>query len=145
MVTDEIQQAICRTVLNDWSYYTNQRILGGDEKSADDYGMYGQFNSNRSTLPEDRLEYINSKMRNLVIAKGVGTKANLNIIPVEWVGGTNQQVELITKEFIQYGDNTGHYMECYYLLSHFGNRCLMREIVLDRIIKKSSLILVEIM
>ena len=128
VVTDEIQQAICRTVLNDWSYYTNQRILGGDEKSADDYGMYGQFNSNRSTLPEDRLEYINSKMRNLVIAKGVGTKANLNIIPVEWVGGTNQQVELITKEFIQYGDNTGHYMECYYLLSHFGNRWVIDDI-----------------
>lgn len=127
VVTDEIQNQITSTVLNDWAYYSNVRQLSNEKNEA--FGMYGQFNTNKSVLSAERLEYINSKMRNYLTFKGVNEQAILNIVPVTWIGGTEHQVELITKEFVNYPKfNEGKYLECYYLLSHFGNRWVIDDI-----------------
>lgn len=127
-VPDEVKQAIVTTVLNDWSYYSNKRILASTN-DIDGYGMYEQFNDNTATLSDERLEYINSKMRGYLVAKGTKEKSTLFIKPVTWIDGTEEQVELITKEFINYPSyKEGTYLECYYLLSHFGNRWVIDDI-----------------
>lgn len=127
VVTDEIQNQITSTVLNDWAYYSNVRQLSNEKNEA--FGMYGQFNTNRSVLSAERLEYINSKMRNYLTFKGTNEQAIVNIVPVSWIGGTEHQVEFITKEFINYPKfNEGKYLECYYLVSHFGNRWVIDDI-----------------
>lgn len=127
VVTDEIKNEIVSTVLNDWVYYSNIRQLSSEKMES--YGMYGQFNTNTSVLSEKRLEYINSKMRSLLIAKGSKSQSVYSMIPIEWIGGTEDQVEFITKEFIDYPEyQEGTYLECYYLVSHFGNRWVIDDI-----------------
>lgn len=128
-VSEEIKAAITSTVLNDWAYYSNKRILYSKNQDVEGYGMYEQFNDNRATLSDDTLEYINSKMRGYLVAKGTSEQSTLFIKPVTWIDGTEEQVELVTKEFINYPSfKEGKYLECYYLLSHFGNRWVIDDI-----------------
>lgn len=120
---DEIKS----TVLNDWAYYCNMKILG--EAGIENYGMYEMFNKNTSVLSELDLEYINSKMQGLLFAQGYDNPGTIKIKPIEWIGGTENQVEFTTEELITYG-NTGiaTKLTCYYLVSHFGNRWVIDDI-----------------
>lgn len=126
----EIQNSIEEiksTVLNDWIFYCNQKILGED--GIENYGMYEMFNDNRSVLSETDLEYINSKMQGLLFAQGYNYPGTLKIKPIEWIGGTEDQVEFTTEELITYGDSgIATKLTCYYLVSHFGNRWVIDDI-----------------
>ena len=46
----------------------------------------------------------------------------------EWIGGADNQVELITEEIIIYeGQDTAQYMQMYYLVSNLNNKWVIDE------------------
>ena len=66
------------------------------------------------------------EMENSCVSVG---NATLTIVPVEWIGGFDTQVELTTKELIEYeGVDLGLYLENYYVVSHFGNQWVIDDI-----------------
>jgi hypothetical protein len=122
-----VAEEIKSTVLNDWIYYCNKRIIGAD--GVEDYGMQGQFNTNTSVLSDTRFEYINSKMRGILLAKGLDHPGLYKVKVLEWIGGTEEQVEFTTEELISYsGTDTATKLTCYYIVSHFGNRWVIDDI-----------------
>lgn len=126
-VTEDVKNEITSTVLKKWQDSCTQRNLGTDEGAT--FGMYTCFNNDRSLLSDKRLEYINSKMRNILTAQGVEVPGNVTIKVNEWVGGYDTQVEFTTKEFVDYeGTNKGTYLECYYLVSHYGTEWVIDDI-----------------
>ena len=92
-------------------------------------GMYGAFNTNTELLSEERLEYLNSRLRGYLIAKGVNQPATMNGRVTAWIGGYDTQAELTTEELIEYtGTDTGLVLECYYLMSNYGTKWVIDDI-----------------
>ena len=82
-------------------------------------GMYDCFNSDPTMLSTDKKEYMNSTLRNILVAKGVDVKAEYSGTVTEWIGGADNQAELITEEVVAYaGTDKGMYMQVYYLVSN---------------------------
>jgi len=92
-------------------------------------GMYETFNSNRELLSEERLEYINSKLRGYLIAQGTKQPAVMTGKVTTWIGGYDTQAELVTQELIEYtGLDKGLVLECYYLMSNYGTEWVIDDI-----------------
>jgi len=92
-------------------------------------GMYGSFNTNLELLSEERLEYLNSKLRGYLVAKGVNQPAVMSGKVTTWIGGYDTQAEVTTQELIEYeGTDTGIVLECYYLMSNYGTKWVIDDI-----------------
>lgn len=101
-----------------------------DNLSNKNLGFYDCFETDTTLLSQERREYLQSKLVGVANAKGYDIRINWKIVPTEWIGGYDTQVEFTTKEFIDYeGENAGTYMENYYLVSHYGTEWLIDDIV----------------
>lgn len=115
-------------LLNDLYTASTHRVLRGqsevtvgDKVTMLEKGMYDCFNSDTSLLADTKKEYMNATLRELLVRQGVDTKATYNGVITEWIGGANNQAELITEEIIEYkGKNKGHYLQTYYLVSNIN-------------------------
>ena len=91
-------------------------------------GMYDCFNSNPEMLSSENLEYYNSSLRNALTKYGSNVGAQLTGTITQWIGGTDNQVELTTEEVITYnGRDTGTYYQKYYLVSNMEDSWVIDE------------------
>ena len=119
-VTDETKEQVIKLLNNLYTASTNRQLYDSydDNGNIESYGMYDRFNSNVEMLSSSSKESINSKLRSLLVREGVATQASMYGTVTEWIGGTENQVELTTEELIVYeGKNLGTYLKCYYLVS----------------------------
>lgn len=128
-VTEDNKKA-AKDVLNDWYNAGTFRILRGPEevttssgKQTLERGMYDCFTSDKSMLSSSQLEYIQSLIRNKLVAKGVNVGATYSGTVTEWLGGSDKQIEFTTEELITYDKGKdAQYMKCYYLLSNIDDK-----------------------
>lgn len=91
-------------------------------------GMYDSFNDDTTLLSSSHKEYLNSQLRGWLVRYGVNVKSTYKGIVTEWIGGADNQVELITEEIIIYeGQDTAQYMQMYYLVSNLNNKWVIDE------------------
>ena len=92
-------------------------------------GMYARFNANTELLSEERLEYLNSRIRGYLVKMGVSQPAVMNGKVTTWIGGYDTQAEVMTEELIEYvGTDAGLVLKCYYLLSNYGTSWVIDDI-----------------
>lgn len=112
-ISEESKNGI-RQLLSNLYEASTQRILKG---------MYDCFNDDVNILPSSKREYFNSQLRGWLIKHGVETKSVYMGRVSEWLGGSDNQAELITEELIEYiGKDSGQYMKMYYLVSNFNGK-----------------------
>ncbi len=86
-------------------------------------GMYGCFNNDTELLSEDHKEYMNSKLRGLLIREGADVKSKYDGKIIKWLSGTDRQAELIADEIIQYRNKSEDIrMKTYYLVSCYKDK-----------------------
>lgn len=123
-VPEDLQSDITDNVLNKLAEYSTSRITG---EVGGDTGMYSVFDGDKTILSAERLEYLNSWLRGILLKKG--TPSTMSIKAVQWVNGYTTQVELLTKELVEYtGTDTGTYLENYYVVSNFGGKWVIDDI-----------------
>ena len=92
-------------------------------------GMYSRFNANKELLTPERLEYLNSRLRGYLTAKGTSQEAIMSGNVMSWIGGYDTQAELTTEELIEYtGLDQATHLKCYYLMSNYGTEWLIDDI-----------------
>lgn len=85
-------------------------------------GMYDCFQNDTSILSSEQLEYMNSKLRNVLTKHGTDVSAMYSGTVTEWIGGYENQAEFTTEELVTYsGTGDGYYMEVYYLVSKLND------------------------
>ena len=128
-IPEESKEEI-KALLNDLYLASTHRVLNGPhevtvggQKVEIEKGMYNCFNSDPELLSQSKREYINSKLRGLLVKHGVNVNAEYKGVVTEWIGGVENQAEFVTEELIVYkGKNSGYYMETYYLVSNMGGK-----------------------
>lgn len=132
------------SLLNDLYRASNYRLLYGPkelvvdgEKVVVEKGMYDCFNDDVSMLPSSKKEYLNATLREILVKEGIDTNSVIKGNVVEWVGGADNQVELISEELVEYiGKNKGIYMQVYYLVSKMHDKWVIDDIkIIDSEIK----------
>lgn len=117
-VPEESKQQIVELLHGLYTASTNRELKG----------MYNSFESDENLLLSSKKEYLNSQLRQWLTKKGVNNVAIYTGRPVEWLGGTGKQAELITEELIDYeGQNIGQYMRTYYLVSNLSGQWAIQE------------------
>ena len=125
-VTDAQKQEITVQVFDKYEEYANSRNLG--TRGGLD-GISSLFDTNTEILSDTDFDYMRGRIQTNMIRGGANTPSTLTIVPVEWIGGFDTQVELTTKELIEYeGVDLGLYLENYYVVSHFGNQWVIDDI-----------------
>ena len=83
---------------------------------------------------------MNSTLRNILVAKGVDVKAEYSGTVTEWIGGADNQAELITEEVVAYaGTDMGMYMQVYYLVSNMQDEWVIDDMkIIEREEKKEQ-------
>ena len=115
-VGDTAKEGVVK-LLNEHYAAGTARVLRGPNDIVDK-GMYDVFNSDPALLSTDKLEYMNSTLRNILVKYGTNVSSTYSGIVTEWVGGSDNQVEFTTEEVVVYeGTGIGNYMEVYYLMS----------------------------
>lgn len=91
-------------------------------------GMYNCFNDDVNLLSSSKKEYLNAQLREWLVKHGVETETVYGGQIIEWIGGANNQAELITEELIDYkGKDVGQYMQVYYLVSGLNEQWVIDE------------------
>lgn len=91
-------------------------------------GMYDSFNDDVALLSSSHKEYLNSQLRGWLIKYGVNVDSTYTGTVSEWIGGADNQVELIAEELIEYeGKDSGQYMQTYYLVSNLNDKWVIDE------------------
>lgn len=124
-----------RQLLSDlYTASTNRLLTGPYEYEVDgkkvtiEKGMYDCFQKDTSLLSSMDLEYINSRLRGELLAKGEGVDSTLYGKVSGWISGYNNQAELTTEELITFeGTDEGHYMQVYYLVSKMNDYWVIDE------------------
>lgn len=138
-VSNENKTSI-KELLSDLYKASTARILKGPKQSNINgkqvtitRGMYDCFDSDTSILSSTQKEYLNSTIRELLIKNGVDVSANYSGLVTEWVGGANNQAELITEELITYnGMTSATYLKTYYLVSDMSGKWVIDDMkILD--------------
>lgn len=118
-VSEENKIGIRSTLKNLYGASTDRKING----------MYESFNTDTELLSEERLEYLNSRLRGYLVNMGVSQPAVMNGRVTTWIGGYDTQAEVMTEELIEYvGMDAGLVIECYYLLSNYGTQWVIDDI-----------------
>jgi len=125
-VSETTKVDITNSLINQLMDYTTNRTLFDNG----DIAFYSLFNSDRDLLPNERYTYLRSQIVSRLTLKGGDTKSTVKIIPTEWIGGYDAQVEFKTKELVTYeGWNCGMYTENSYFVSHYGTSWVIDEII----------------
>lgn len=128
-ISDENKDSI-KELLSDLYKAGTARVLNGPkeakingQKVTLEKGMYDCFNSDVTMLSSDKKEYMNSLLRNILTKKGTDVDATYNGVVTEWIGGADNQAEVMTEEVVLYGKkgNKGQYMQVYYLMSKMND------------------------
>lgn len=128
-ISDENKESI-KELLSDLYKAGTARVLNGPkeakingQKVTLEKGMYDCFNSDVTMLSSDKKEYMNSLLRNILTKKGTDVDATYNGVVTEWIGGADNQAEVMTEEVVSYGKkgNKGQYMQVYYLMSKMND------------------------
>ena len=134
VVADEDKSDILKLMSDLYTSGTN-RVLNGPkeievngEKVTIEKGMYDCFDKDTTMLSTNDLEYMNSKLRGVLIKHGTNTGATYAGTVTEWIGGYNNQAEFTTEELVTYsGRDDAHYMQVYYLVSKMGDNWVIDE------------------
>ena len=120
-----------RGIISEESKEAIKELLNGLYQASTDRklkGMYDSFNDDTTLLSSSHKEYLNSQLRGWLVRYGVNVKSTYKGIVTEWIGGADNQVELITEEIIIYeGQDTAQYMQMYYLVSNLNNKWVIDE------------------
>ncbi len=120
-----------RGTISEESKEAIKELLNGLYQASTDRklkGMYDSFNDDTTLLSNSHKEYLNSQLRGWLVRYGVNVKSTYKGIVTEWIGGADNQVELITEEIIIYeGQDTAQYMQMYYLVSNLNNKWVIDE------------------
>lgn len=120
-----------RGTISEESKEAIKELLNGLYQASTDRklkGMYDSFNDDTTLLSSSHKEYLNSQLRGWLVRHGVNVKSTYKGIVTEWIGGADNQVELITEEIIIYeGQDTAQYMQMYYLVSNLNNKWVIDE------------------
>lgn len=111
-VTQESKDGIGELMTRYYTACTNRKLDA----------MYASYNSDVEILPSTRLEYLNAQIRGWLTKMGTNVPCEYTGVIVQWIGGSENQVEFITQELMNYsGRNSGQYMENYYLVSKYND------------------------
>jgi len=120
-----------RGTISEESKEAIKELLNGLYQASTDRklkGMYDSFNDDTTLLSSSHKEYLNSQLRGWLVRYGVNVKSTYKGIVTEWIGGADNQVELITEEIIIYEwQDTAQYMQMYYLVSNLNNKWVIDE------------------
>ena len=98
------------------------KFTSGGQEYQITKGMYDCFQNDTSILAADKLEYMNSQLRNVLLKQGVNVSAIHTGTVTEWIGGYENQAEFTTEELVEYiGRGEGYYMQVYYLVSKLND------------------------
>ena len=145
-ISDENKEDIKKLISSLYTAGTN-RVLNGPkeitvkgEKVTIEKGMYDCFNNDVSMLSSMDKEYMNSKLRGVLIKYGANTKSVYSGTVTEWIGGYDNQAEFITEELVTYtGMDEGHYTQVYYLVSKMNDEWVIDErTVIDEYVVEGS-------
>ena len=105
-----------------------KEITNGGQTIKLEKGMYDCFDNDPSMLSTEKLEYMNSQLRNTLIKYGVNTSSLYTGTVTEWIGGYVNQAEFTTEELVTYtGTGEGQYMQVYYLVSKMNDNWVIDE------------------
>lgn len=129
-VSDDSKKHV-NELLSDLYRASTARKLNGPYTVGDkeyERGMYDCFNSDPSMLSSESKEYMNSALRNRLLKYGTNVESEYKGIVTSWIGGADNQVELMTEELITYqGRSDALYMRVYYLVSNMEDRWVIDE------------------
>ena len=117
---------------NNVGYYTQYDKNGNVvvDNGIPMYGLDDQFDSNKELLKSARKEYLESQIVNRAQSHMNSSECVLKGKVVSWIDGYSDQVELTTEEFYDFSKiKKGIYVKNYYLVSHYGNRWVIDDIV----------------
>ena len=117
---------------NNVGYYTQYDKSGNVvvDNGIPMYGLDDQFDSNKELLKSARKEYLESQIVNRAQSHMNSSECMLKGKVVSWIDGYSDQVELTTEEFYDFSKiKNGIYVKNYYLVSHYGNRWVIDDIV----------------
>ena len=105
-----------------------KEITNGGQTIKLEKGMYDCFDNDPSMLSTEKLEYMNSQLRNTLIKYGANTSSLYTGTVTEWIGGYVNQAEFTTEELVTYtGTGEGQYMQVYYLVSKMNDNWVIDE------------------
>lgn len=90
--------------------------------------MYACYDDNTILLSSDKKEYFNSSLRNKLVKYGTWVKATYSGNVNEWLGGNNNQVELVCDETITYSNGKTLTMQNYYLVSNYFGKWVIDDV-----------------
>lgn len=133
-ISDESKEEI-RGLLSELYTAGSNRILrgpreipNGNETVTINRGMYDCFDNDVTMLSSEKLEYMNSQLRNVLVKYGTNTSSLYTGTVTEWIGGYTNQAEFTTEELVTYaGTGEGHYMQVYYLVSKMNDTWVIDE------------------
>lgn len=133
-VSSEAKEGVQQVLDNLYTASTYRILTGPSEvQTADgtrtiEFGMYDCFNRDPQMLSQSDFDSMNSELRGLLVKNGVNVGATMDGLVTEWIGGAENQVELMTEEVITYqGRDDGVYMITYYLLSNMEDKWVIDE------------------
>ncbi|MBO5388168.1 MAG: hypothetical protein J6A59_08515 [Lachnospiraceae bacterium] len=127
-IPDESKEAITQLMSDLYTAGTNRLLYGPKDMTVNgevvtiEKGMYDCFQNDTSILSEDKLEYMNSQLRNVLIRNGTDITSIHRGTVTEWIGGYENQAEFTTEELVTYqGKGEAYYMQVYYLVSKLND------------------------
>lgn len=117
-VADKDKSAIKETLAEFYQSGTERKLSGVDS----------MFNSNTDLLSSQRKNYLVNQLQKWLTLYGASVPTTYIGTVTEFIGGTEEQVELISNEMMVYeGKNFGIVMDVYYLMSKFEDKWVIDE------------------
>ena len=132
-IDDATKQDLSGLLSNLYTAVNNRILWGringeGYEEEPVDFGVYDCFNQDVAMVSTDEFLDMTSVLTDSTIKKGADTPSKMIGRPTQWIGGTSNQAEFITAEFIEYeGFDEAYYADVYYLVSKMGDYWVIDE------------------
>lgn len=127
-IPDESKEDITKLMSDLYTASTNRLLYGPydikvkGETVTIEKGMYDCFQNDPEILSTDKLEYMQSQLRNVLTRNGIDVQSVYSGTITEWIGGYENQAEFTTEELVTYeGKSEAYYMQVYYLVSKLND------------------------
>lgn len=118
-VSDESKAGIGEFMKSYYTACTNRKLDA----------MNSSFNDDVEILSSTKFAYLTAQVRGWLTKAGADVPCTYNGMVVEWLGGSENQVEMITQELLNYeGKDKGQYMRNYYLLSSHKDKWVIDDL-----------------